>query len=274
MSSISFERAAGYYDATRGYTPEVQGWIADAIVAAAGATSRSRFLEVGIGTGRIAFPLIARGYAYAGIDISPSMMDQLRRKLAVYAASHPDPPPLRADLREGDATALPYPDAQFDVVLTVHVLHLIPNWREVITEMLRILKPGGVCLTCGEDRLLPNVSTDTQDRWLAILHQLGYHDTGQTTHTMRDTLIQEFEQRGLHPEILRPVSWEVEATPLQALHYLKERKWSRTWRVPDDLFAESIRLLEVEVQQRYGARLDMLERQRLQFTIARVRKPA
>src|SRR5579872_5447621 len=80
MTSISFDRAVGFYDATRGYPPGVDEHIADAIVAAVAATAKTRFLEMGIGTGRIAFPLIKRGYHYTGIDLSAAMMERLREK--------------------------------------------------------------------------------------------------------------------------------------------------------------------------------------------------
>lgn len=273
MSSISFERAADYYDATRSYTPEVDTQITDAIVAAASATAHTRFLEVGIGTGRIAFPLITRGYAYAGIDLSPAMMDQLRRKIAAYQESHPGHLPLHVDLRLGDATALPYPDAHFDVVLTVHVLHLIANWQDAISEMLRVLRPGGIYLNGNDEAILPSFRIEIQELWLALLQQLGYKEHGQTRYAMRDLIVQELQRRGLPVEIFRPVTWYVATSPLDAFHYLARRQWSRTWNVPDDLFAESIRRLAAEVQRRYGDRLRLPERQQQQFVITRARKP-
>jgi ubiquinone/menaquinone biosynthesis C-methylase UbiE len=57
--SVAFDRAAGYYDESRGLCPEVQELVADRIEEAAG--PGARLLEVGVGTGRIALPLHRRG---------------------------------------------------------------------------------------------------------------------------------------------------------------------------------------------------------------------
>src|SRR6266571_3027374 len=59
MPSLSFDPVAHIYDATRGYPVEVAQSIAQAIETTAAATPATSFLEVGIGTGRIAFPLAA-----------------------------------------------------------------------------------------------------------------------------------------------------------------------------------------------------------------------
>src|SRR5437868_2756129 len=80
--AISFDRAADYYDATRGYPPAVQAQIGQALLDAAGATPETRILELGVGTGRIALPIIRAGYRYTGIDIAPRMLDKLRTALA------------------------------------------------------------------------------------------------------------------------------------------------------------------------------------------------
>ena len=133
-----------------GYPPGVDAQIADAILAATGATPATRFLELGIGTGRIAVPLIVRGFDYSGIDLSTKMIEQLRAKIDLYTATHPDRAPLRVDLRIGDSTSLPFADAQFGVVITVHVLHLISAWQRVLQETLRVLEPGGWYLNCGD----------------------------------------------------------------------------------------------------------------------------
>jgi ubiquinone/menaquinone biosynthesis C-methylase UbiE len=276
MSSISFDRATDYYDATRGYPPGVAERVADAIVAATGATSATRFLELGIGTGRIAFPLIVRGYPYAGIDISEPMMARLRAKLAAYTAAHPDQPPPQVDLRVGDSTRLPYPDAAFDVVLAVHVLHLIPNWRAALDEALRVLTPGGVYLNGNDDAVTLGSHQAVQRMWFAILKRLGY-DTGalgMAGYATWNEIEHYLQARGLATEVTRPVTWPTSETPRQALQFIAQRLWSRTWVIPDDIFAESARLLEAEVTARYGDHLDTPEQRERQFVLMRARKRA
>src|SRR5205807_10652643 len=81
MPSLSFDRVAHAYDATRGYPPGIDQHIAIAIVDSIHATSETTILEVGVGTGRIAFPLASLGHIYTGVDISEKMIRRLEGKL-------------------------------------------------------------------------------------------------------------------------------------------------------------------------------------------------
>jgi ubiquinone/menaquinone biosynthesis C-methylase UbiE len=275
MESISFDRAAEYYDATRGYPPGIDDQIADALIMAADATMATRFVESGIGTGRIALPLITRGYDYAGIDLAPAMMAQLRHKLAAYDAAHPAHPPFRLDLRAGDSTRLPYADASFDVALTVHVLHLIPNWRDALSEVLRVLKPGGWYLNGGDEgadsgKGQPSV----QELWLEGVRDLApdIGNMARAGYSTSQEIIRDLTTRGLSPERLRTVTWTVEDSPHDIVDYIKQRRWSRTWLLPDDVFAESVRRLEASAPQVFGERYDQPQPHAMQFVITRARK--
>ena len=95
--SLAFDRAAPLYDATRGYPPEVAEQIGAAIIKAADAQPDTRFLEIGVGTGRIALPIALHGYDYTGVDISAPMVDRLRAKVAELqqAETSAAAPPLR-----------------------------------------------------------------------------------------------------------------------------------------------------------------------------------
>ncbi len=270
MTSISFDRAVEFYDATRGYPPGVDEQIADAIAAAVGATAETRFLEMGIGTGRIAFPLIKRGYHYTGIDLSAAMMGRLREKIDAFAATHPDQP-VRVDLHIGDSTVLPFADAQFNVVLTVHVLHLISNWRDAIDGAVRVLTPGGYFLNCGDDLLVRGDTLDIKRRWEEIVEDLGFTPDPAYSGTAQ-AVFSYLGELGLQPEVLRTATWQVERRPRDMFEHIAQRLWSRTWRVPDDLFAESIRRLKEQLQDTYGDRLDLPEQRTLQFVITRARK--
>ena len=275
MSSVSFDQASEYYDATRGYPPGVEEHIADALVSAAEATPTTRFLELGIGTGRIAFPLLQRGYKYAGIDLSDAMMDQLRKKITAFAAAHPEHAPLQVDLQVGDSTHLPYPDACVDVVLTVHVLHLIPNWQMAIDEALRVLTPGGVYLNGSDDALSAGSHREIQTMWMEIVRRLGFDmgPTGLAGYVNVNAALHYLQQGGLQPERLRTAAWQVHETPRQALHFITQRLWSRTWAIPDAIFTASAEELERAVMAHFGNKLDTPELREMQFSITRVRKP-
>jgi ubiquinone/menaquinone biosynthesis C-methylase UbiE len=99
--SLSFDRAATFYDATRALNAHVAERLTDALereIRAAG----NRVLEPGVGTGRIARPVAERGIRVTGVDISSRMMEQLSAQLTR---------PHRARPRVGDATRLPFADA-------------------------------------------------------------------------------------------------------------------------------------------------------------------
>jgi ubiquinone/menaquinone biosynthesis C-methylase UbiE len=97
-------------------------------------------LDVGCGTGTLA--IAAKEYVgptgtVYGLDASPEMIaraDKKARKAGVEVV-----------FKNAFAQALPFPDAQFDVVLTTMMLHHLPRQarQELAGEMRRVLKPGG-----------------------------------------------------------------------------------------------------------------------------------
>jgi len=133
--SISFDRAAGYYDKTRALPSEQAGQVID--VLATELAGRGRVLEIGVGTGRMALPLHERGVDLVGVDISAPMLDRL-----VDNAGGVQPFPLIV----ADATRLPFASGSYDAVIASHVFHLIPDWRAATDESLRMLAAGGVLL--------------------------------------------------------------------------------------------------------------------------------
>lgn len=95
-------------------------------------------LEVGIGTGAN-LSYYARGAVrLTGLDPSPGMLDAARTKA--------DGLGLDVTLVEGDAMALPFPDASFDTVVSTLVLCGVPEVRGALAEMVRVLRPGGQLL--------------------------------------------------------------------------------------------------------------------------------
>jgi SAM-dependent methyltransferase len=132
--SVGFDRAAGYYDRTRGMSPEATARLVE--VLADELRSRAPILEVGVGTGMIALPLARAGVPIVGMDLSRRMLAKLVEK----AGGAPFP------LVRGDATALPFREAAFGAAVMRHVLHLIPAWEDAVREVLRVVEAGGVLL--------------------------------------------------------------------------------------------------------------------------------
>jgi ubiquinone/menaquinone biosynthesis C-methylase UbiE len=91
-------------------------------------------LEVAIGTGRN-LPYYPDGIRLTGVDMSAQMLAVARDRAT--ALGRP------ADLRPGDAQRLDFPDSSFDTVLCTLGLCAIPDDRQAIGEMARVLRPGG-----------------------------------------------------------------------------------------------------------------------------------
>ena len=96
---------------------------------------KQSFLEVGCGNGAVSrfvagkFPL-----EVTGVDIDPEMIRWAREKAS-------NMPNIR--FLEADATSLPFPDGDFDIVLSFGVMHHISGWLEALAEIGRVLKSGG-----------------------------------------------------------------------------------------------------------------------------------
>jgi SAM-dependent methyltransferase len=110
-----------------------------------------RVLEVGPGTGYYSLPLAERLGPDGRLDLfdlQQEMLDHTLRRAGPLAA--------RMHATQGDATALPYPDASFDAALLVTVLGEIPDREAALRELRRVLKPDGR-LVVGEVALDPHV---------------------------------------------------------------------------------------------------------------------
>ena len=94
-----------------------------------------RVLEVGCGDGVLATKLAAAGAQVTGLDASFEMLAVARRQA--------DTAGIVLELVEGDAEHIPFPDACFDLVLSVATLCFSPNPDRSIREMVRVLSPGG-----------------------------------------------------------------------------------------------------------------------------------
>src|SRR5215469_15118892 len=102
----------------------------------------ARLLDLGCGAGRHAFEAARRGARVVALDTAHAELEQV---LAVAAAmSEASEVPVGAALAPaaGDATAMPFADDSFDVVIAAEVLEHIPADQNAISEITRVLRPG------------------------------------------------------------------------------------------------------------------------------------
>jgi ubiquinone/menaquinone biosynthesis C-methylase UbiE len=97
-----------------------------------------RVLEIGCGAGAALRVLADRfpGVRFAGIDREPRQIDFAREHLAAHGVP-------AADLRIGDAAALPWPEGTFDHVFMIWFIEHMPDSLPILREARRVLRPGG-----------------------------------------------------------------------------------------------------------------------------------
>lgn len=98
-----------------------------------------RVLEVGCGRGvgtEIIFKRFGAREVHA-FDLDPDMVARASDRLSAY-------PPDRLKLFVGDATAIEEPDGAFDAVFDFAIIHHIPNWKDAVSEIARVLKAEGL----------------------------------------------------------------------------------------------------------------------------------
>jgi ubiquinone/menaquinone biosynthesis C-methylase UbiE len=131
-----YSRVAGIYDVWTHFT-ELRSL--EAALDDAGIRRGDAVLEVAVGTG-VAFAEILRRNPVGhnvGVDLTEPMLRRARIKA--------DAAGVRCELLQADAQALPFADGTFDVVMNNNMLGLVPDALidRILSEMLRVLRPGG-----------------------------------------------------------------------------------------------------------------------------------
>jgi SAM-dependent methyltransferase len=92
-------------------------------------------LDVACGTGNLAIPAARKGARVTGVDIAPNLLEQARARASAEG--------LQITFQEGDAEQLPFPDADFDVVMTMFGAMFAPDPERVAAELARVCRHGG-----------------------------------------------------------------------------------------------------------------------------------
>jgi SAM-dependent methyltransferase len=132
MASSTFVAASG-----DGYELQMGRWsrrLAEPFLDFCGCRDGETILDAGCGTGSLTSALARRGkdLRIQGIDFSPAYIE--------YAARQTHNPNIA--FRVGDVCALPFATASFDRVLSLLVLHFVPDTGQAVAEMRRVARPG------------------------------------------------------------------------------------------------------------------------------------
>lgn len=155
-SAPSYDKQISFFEKI--WFPGGREWLA--------ARAQGRVLEVAIGTGRNLAHYPA-DVAITGVELSPAMLAIARTRAAELG--------ITAELLEGDAQALPFQDNSFDTVVCALSLCSIPDPAVAISEMKRVLVPGGRLLLL--DHIGSNWPPIYAAQWL--LSQLTRRSAGE-----------------------------------------------------------------------------------------------
>jgi SAM-dependent methyltransferase len=109
--------------------------VSESLVAACDPRAGQRVLDVACGSGNAALVAARRYCDVSGVDFVPALLDRARQRAAAEGT------PI--GFQVGDAQALPYPDAHFDVVLSVFGVMFAPDQERAANELLRVCRPAG-----------------------------------------------------------------------------------------------------------------------------------
>jgi phosphatidylethanolamine/phosphatidyl-N-methylethanolamine N-methyltransferase len=94
-----------------------------------------RVLEVGVGTG-LCLPLYPRECRITAIDLSQAMLDKAAERVQEQGLAN-------VKLLRMDAGEMTFPDDAFDIVIAAYVVTAVPDYRKLMSEMIRVSRPGG-----------------------------------------------------------------------------------------------------------------------------------
>jgi SAM-dependent methyltransferase len=105
------------------------------LVEACGVRAGQRVLDVAAGSGNAAIPAAATGADVVASDLAPALLEVGQR--------HAEAQDLTIDWQEADAEALPFADAEFDVVMSCVGVMFAPHHQASADELVRVCRPGG-----------------------------------------------------------------------------------------------------------------------------------
>ncbi len=225
---FSFDkRVSETYDQLRAHPPEVSRQVGEAIAKVAG--PNARILELGVGTGRIALPVIQAGASVVGVDLSMEMLAHLHARAREEN--------LDLQLAQTDISKLPFADDVFDAVTAVHVLHLVPGWSDALAGAAAALRPQG-CIILGRDWIDPTsmagqIQNEFRKAAVDIMGPQLKAPTGGSA------IAHWIEELGGAPEHLGPTDliaaeWTKEERAGDIVNAIRTRAHSESWVITDE----------------------------------------
>ena len=226
---IDYGHVAEDYEASRGLTAQFMNELIEDFTNTCKLNPHTLVLDLGCGAGRFLRELAERKIPVIGIDIAKGMLEKacLNQQSRKY---------FRSNLMAGDANSLPFHRGLFSCIILIHLLHLLSDWKEVLSESMRVLRPDGT-LVMGILPAPAYVST-LMRFYTRRREELGYvydHPGPHLTEVFEALMVEgaQIETHNIHTD--------VKISLRKTLSYLDRRVFSSMWEnLPDVIHRQII----------------------------------
>jgi phosphatidylethanolamine/phosphatidyl-N-methylethanolamine N-methyltransferase len=149
-------------------------------------------LEVGVGTG-LSLEHYRADLRVTGIDYSGEMLTKARARVDRMGLRHVEA------LRQMDARTLDFPDHSFDAVAAMHVLSVVPEPEQVMSEIVRVLKPGGRVVITNHFVRRAGLLAFIERITAPFANLLGWHSDFEIETVLREQTLSVEDQKTLPP---------------------------------------------------------------------------
>ncbi|MFQ6107186.1 MAG: class I SAM-dependent methyltransferase [Thermoplasmata archaeon] len=223
MKRVDFDKVADEYDETRSLPEDAMKRVLAALCEEM--SGGKSVLDIGSGTGRFALPLSKKGFHVIGIDISKKMIQISGSKGFSRCVT-------------GDASFLPFKNRSFDFALANHILHLLEDWKNAVSEIKRVVRASLLAV------IIEKESGWFKDGYDDLLQKRGYE-------TREPGVGAKGLSERIPPKAIRhSASVTITQSADVLLDRLERRCFSTQWEVPEDIHHEAV----AAMRARYGGK--------------------
>jgi ubiquinone/menaquinone biosynthesis C-methylase UbiE len=167
------------------------------LVAGCGATSRDSTLDVACGPGLVVCAFAKVVQSATGIDLTPAMIQKATALAAEQSLGN-------TSFSIGDVNTLPFADDSFSIVTSRYAFHHFQSPKRVLTEMVRVCKPGG------RVAVMDMVASDNPEKAERFHRMEKLRDPSHVGALTLSRLHQTFQEIGLHAPTIAHYKMRVE----------------------------------------------------------------
>ena len=150
-----------------------------------------KILEVGVGTG-LALPLYPSHCRVVAIDFSAGMLEKARARAQEYRLQH-------VELHRMDAARMDFPDDSFDTVMAAYVVTAVPDYRGVVSEMIRVCRPGGRIIMLNHFSNGNKLIAAVEKAISPLCKHIGFRTDLSLNHVLEGTTLSVSRQEKVNP---------------------------------------------------------------------------